>query len=407
MTWIRISLSLSSLIIALALPSYAQQTPPPASPDSPLASPDMRKLQTKSGTLRLFSANEADIDGIDSNGQSSKLVFVVNSRTKCDPAKVGDTVSVIYVVDGSNNTAVKIVARTQAPGAKEIIDVGGQGGVGGTAQGPKPASDIRAGLNAPPATSGTTATASNTNTPASIQQKLEAEFTLSKATADKSNILTAGSVLILEKDGLLMSATPGSAVLNTYKDGKISQSPWGTAKMSGFASRMAHSTPGTVPTRTFVAGEKFLVTNITVHDDGVILELLSDTFSDVRYSSILKFPFAKGALPSPDQADSNVGEVVKVQPAEAVASDDKGARQPAASAASAATPMAPIAAPPPPADASAAIPAAASITLGETIDEVTASFGKPTSIVDLGTRTIYVYKDMKVTFKNGKVSDVQ
>jgi hypothetical protein len=49
----------------------------------------------------------------------------------------------------------------------------------------------------------------------------------------------------------------------------------------------------------------------------------------------------------------------------------------------------------------------AEISLGQTIDQVTASLGQPKNIVDLGAKKIYVYKDMKVTFTAGKVTDVQ
>jgi hypothetical protein len=45
--------------------------------------------------------------------------------------------------------------------------------------------------------------------------------------------------------------------------------------------------------------------------------------------------------------------------------------------------------------------------LGQTIDEVVAVFGQPEKIVNLGSKQIYVYKDLKVTFVKGKVSDVQ
>jgi hypothetical protein len=48
-----------------------------------------------------------------------------------------------------------------------------------------------------------------------------------------------------------------------------------------------------------------------------------------------------------------------------------------------------------------------SIELGQTIDQVTAAMGQPKSTVNLGTRKIYVYPDMKITFKDGKVTDVQ
>jgi hypothetical protein len=42
-----------------------------------------------------------------------------------------------------------------------------------------------------------------------------------------------------------------------------------------------------------------------------------------------------------------------------------------------------------------------------TTDQVQAAMGKPDKIVNLGAKTIYYYKDMKVIFLSGKVSDVQ
>ncbi len=47
------------------------------------------------------------------------------------------------------------------------------------------------------------------------------------------------------------------------------------------------------------------------------------------------------------------------------------------------------------------------ISMGQSIDAVTAALGQPKDIVDLGAKKIYIFKDMKVTFKDGKVSDVQ
>jgi hypothetical protein len=48
-----------------------------------------------------------------------------------------------------------------------------------------------------------------------------------------------------------------------------------------------------------------------------------------------------------------------------------------------------------------------SIEMGMTPDQVVAAMGQPDKKVNLGTKQIYVYKDLKVTFINGKVSDVQ
>jgi hypothetical protein len=47
------------------------------------------------------------------------------------------------------------------------------------------------------------------------------------------------------------------------------------------------------------------------------------------------------------------------------------------------------------------------IEKGQTIDQVQAALGKPEKIVNLGAKQLYIYKDMKVTFVNGKVEDVQ
>jgi hypothetical protein len=38
---------------------------------------------------------------------------------------------------------------------------------------------------------------------------------------------------------------------------------------------------------------------------------------------------------------------------------------------------------------------------------VVAAWGQPQKIVNLGTKQIYIYQDAKITFLNGKVSDVQ
>jgi hypothetical protein len=47
------------------------------------------------------------------------------------------------------------------------------------------------------------------------------------------------------------------------------------------------------------------------------------------------------------------------------------------------------------------------IEKGQTPDQVKAAIGTPDKIINLGAKQIYVYKDIKVTFVNGKVSDVQ
>jgi hypothetical protein len=47
------------------------------------------------------------------------------------------------------------------------------------------------------------------------------------------------------------------------------------------------------------------------------------------------------------------------------------------------------------------------VALGQSPDQVTAALGTPTRILDLGTKKIYAYRDLKIIFTNGKVSDVE
>lgn len=246
-----------------------------------------------------------------------------------------------------------------------------------------------------------------------LQQKLESQYTLTKATADRSDIVTAGSVLVLQKDNLLMyTTTTANPPINTYKDGKLSQGIFGFMACKWCKKVPGNSSPN-VDNRTFVKGEKFWVTKIDMHEDAVVFELFSDPISDVRYYALLKFPFPKGTTPDTDKMLSTVAEVVTVQP-----SDDSGDKQEAsaakkggsAAAAPAAAPapekaMAPIAPPPPPVDAPP--PAPKTIAIGQTKALVEANFGQPTKIVKLGTKEIDYYTDMKVTFVGGKVTDVQ
>lgn len=47
------------------------------------------------------------------------------------------------------------------------------------------------------------------------------------------------------------------------------------------------------------------------------------------------------------------------------------------------------------------------VALGQTAAQVTAILGQPRQIIDLGSKQIYKYPDMKVVFIDGKVSDVE
>ncbi len=257
---------------------------------------------------------------------------------------------------------------------------------------------------------------------ATIQKKLEGEYKLTKATDDKSDIVTAGSVVVLQKDKLAMVPVTSSTnpCPNNYKDGKLSVN--GGCRTGDVLKKLplfGHTIPGAdqaPTTRNFVTGEKFWVTKIEVRDagkqSGVYFEFFTDAINEVRYKTSLMVAF-KGGLPSPDDALKLVREVLTVQPSED-AKDEKKAPEEKAEAAAPAAPEppapvaeaapAPIEPPPPPPEEEKPAP---TVALGQTPDEVVAALGQPVKKAKVGTREIYFYKDLKVTFVNNKVKDIQ
>jgi hypothetical protein len=111
------------------------------------------------------------------------------------------------------------------------------------------------------------------------------------------------------------------------------------------------------------------------------------------------FQFPKDYLGGADggQISDVINQILEIQ-ADDSAQQDKGQdNAPAAQGQQAQQPpAAPAAADPPP-----------TIQLGQSPDDVKGMLGQPQKIVDLGAKQIYIYKDMKITFVKGKVTDVQ
>jgi hypothetical protein len=238
---------------------------------------------------------------------------------------------------------------------------------------------------------------------AAIQQKLNAQFKLTMTTADRTDIVTPGDVVVIHKPGLLMFDV-ASAVqpTNVYKDGKIGQ---------GFGTQMMMSGKNRIM-RRFVPGEKCWVIAVSVQSDGVSIGLYSDPYDNVRYDAILKIPFPnKKEVPPVDSVMGTIAQVLTVESPSGDQGSQGTAPPPAQAPPVQATAPAPIPPPPPPPDIAPPPPPAdappPTISLGETIDQVIAAFGQPVRVAKLGAKQIYYYKDMKVTFTNGKVSNVE
>lgn len=238
-----------------------------------------------------------------------------------------------------------------------------------------------------------------------IQQKLKSEITLTKVLGDRSDILKPGTIVELRADGLLMYGIGSPlAPSNTYKNGKIGQGMGGFGK--DFAITMmapGASTVSDYPRRKFVAGEKVWVTSIAALKDGVLFQLYSDPYDDIRYYANLKIPYPnKKEAPSVEVMTQIVDGVLAVVPEAQQSEQAPVPPQPVAPPAPAPAPLMAIAPPPPPADA-----APPTIAIGQTPDQVTAAFGQPMREANLGSKEIFYYRDMKVTFTSGKVSNVE
>jgi hypothetical protein len=191
---------------------------------------------------------------------------------------------------------------------------------------------------------------------------------------------------------------------NTYKGGRISQGWAGFGKDMLITMASAEgTTANNYQHRPFVAGEMCWVTAITVQNDGVLFQLYSDPYNDVRYYANLKIPYPnKKVVPPADSFLQTIAEVVKAGSQD----NQSGSGQAGVSSASVSrtdsVALVDIAPPPPPADAPPP-----TIALGQTKTQVTAGFGQPVRTAKVGVREIYYYKDMKVTFTSGKVTNVE
>ena len=105
--------------------------------------------------------------------------------------------------------------------------------------------------------------------------------------------------------------------------------------------------------------------------------------------------FAAAAPPPDPTAATQINE--QLNEADRAEKEVIAETAPSTAASTATPPPAPVASPAQP----------VTISVGQTIDEVSGTMGTPLRVVDLGPKKIYVYKDMKITFKDGKVSDVQ
>jgi hypothetical protein len=253
-----------------------------------------------------------------------------------------------------------------------------------------------------------------------LEDQLKAQYTLVKMGADTSGtaVVEQGTILAIKKGGIL-SVPYGDASLaaTRYQDGVV-HSP-NNVVMKGLGFGMG-KLGRTQTTRLMQVGEKVYPSKIIVNlpKDQVLIGVVAcdscnNTSPTTFYKADVVFQFAKGSLAttSPSQVEDTIAGLLNIDDS---AGGDQGGGQQGGGQQGGGNGNDQQAnnqgggggqgqqqqqqGPP---------PEPQQIEKGQTPDQVKAAIGTPDKIVNLGTKQIYVYKDIKVTFVNGKVSDVQ
>jgi hypothetical protein len=204
-----------------------------------------------------------------------------------------------------------------------------------------------------------------------LEEGLKSKYEITKTGMDRARITQPGTVLVIQKDGISADlATDMTFLNNKIRQGQVAQA-------GGFGAFMQDKKTN----RVLKSGEKVYVFKIEVKDDQVRYFIITcDTYDvnlngstkQTRYKALLSFELGKDFLSTATAEDvKKAVDAVIVPEQELKASSTK------------------------------------SVEMGQSPEQVEAILGRPDKIVNLGPKKIYVYKDMKIVFADGKVSDVQ
>ena len=149
---------------------------------------------------------------------------------------------------------------------------------------------------------------------AAIQHALDTQFRLTKTTADRSDIVTAGSVLVLHKDGLVMCSldTPAPPT-STYKGGKLGM---GFGATLSWNMQLGGDELRRCAAAQVCGGREILGHRLRRPGRRHVFNLYSDPYQDVRYYGNLKVAFGKHSMPPADEVLKTVAEVITAKPDE-------------------------------------------------------------------------------------------
>jgi hypothetical protein len=241
-----------------------------------------------------------------------------------------------------------------------------------------------------------------------LQDQLSAQYKLVKMGSDTSgySVVEEGTLLEIKKGGVLGVPYSDNNVLNTkYENGTVKSPNNLLSKGIGFGMKKFGKEQ---TTHLMAVGDKVYPQKIEVdpNKDTVSLSIVecdkcnkTDPPTYMKAKVVFEFPKGSIAKAQAGEVEDTIGQLLAISDtsqqdqSQAQGNDQQQGQQQAAQDQAPAQP------------AQQAQPQ--TIEVGMTPDQVTAAMGQPDKIVKLTSKQIYIYKDMKVTFVGGKVSDVQ
>jgi hypothetical protein len=252
----------------------------------------------------------------------------------------------------------------------------------------------------------------------SLLEQLQAQYKVVKMGSDTGgfSVVEKGTLLAIQKGGVLGVPYSDKTSLATKYEGGVVHSPngmmvEGKKRLLGHFSQTASQGQ---TTKLLAVGDKVYPTKIEVALDkdtvtmGIVAcDTCNKTDPPTYNKANVVFQFPKGSLAaaSAGSVEDTIGQLLSIstddggqdQGGNQQGGDQQGSAQQCGGQQQGGGQQQAAA---PPAEPQ-------TIQLGQSTDDVIAALGQPDKIVNLGAKQIYVYKDLKVTFLKGKVSDVQ
>src|SRR5260370_23964957 len=215
------------------------------------------------------------------------------------------------------------------------------------------------------------------------------------------SVVEKGTLMAIQKGGILAVPYADQAVLPSKYEGGSIHGPNSLSLMGRKSIMGCFGKEQT--THLFQVGDKVypMKIDVNVAKDTVSMNVVAcDTCNKTDPPTYNKaqviFQFPKGSLvkASAVEVEDVIGQVLSISEEEQQQVEDQGGQQGGDQGGGGNQQPQPQA-------------ERQSIEKGMTTDQVEGAMGKPEKIVNLGPKKIYVYKDLKVTFLNGKVFDVQ